>query len=174
MKDESHSDTTDNTKKLTEELDCDGAPEEVIEEFQNSDIEFSDDIDKIIQEYKEDIEDPDVDAEAEFREAIEKVKSYRELDLDPNLLRLGVGGNTDSRDDIGINPDDFDGDVIVKDPFPTQEFNEEDIGEDREMSDEEKEALESILTLNELLNGKGTTEEELQKEEGSLDHVGSG
>lgn len=60
-----------NSKDLTTELACTGAPERVIDRFKNADTVFDGDVDEIVKEYRSDVLNPEVDSEKTFKEAIE-------------------------------------------------------------------------------------------------------
>lgn len=67
----SNNEKDENSKDLTTELACTGAPESVIERFTNADTPFDGDVDEIVKEYRSDVLNPEVDSEEPFKEAIE-------------------------------------------------------------------------------------------------------
>lgn len=61
-------------ENLAERMGLDGAPDTVIERFKNAKREREDeDVDELLKNYREDVSNPDVDAEKQFREAVRSV-----------------------------------------------------------------------------------------------------
>jgi hypothetical protein len=57
---------------ITDKLDLKGASESVLDSFENSDNIFDGNSDEAVKEYKEDVLDPNTNAEKEFREALQE------------------------------------------------------------------------------------------------------
>lgn len=57
--------------KLTDELDLDGAPEPIINRFKDAEPVFNGESYRLIEEYRNDVLNPDVNAESAFEDLIE-------------------------------------------------------------------------------------------------------